>query len=200
MMTISGVSVTPDRGTIPPLEDFAYGLKQIVRFGGQTVVSWTVIQHLLACMQVAREEHRTQSILPALEEMYCGMHDMHEALTSDVPNGFKTESFEELQDDLDVRIWRRFGLPSLDGQLAMREYIKQVDRRMLLAEAAVVTPARTYAAIQRKTNAVARPGDIEVVHEVLHTRYPEAVWLARMRDIIVRNGGRLPVQLGDIRA
>ena len=140
MMTISGVSVTPDRGTIPPLEDFAYGLKQIVRFGGQTVVSWTVIQHLLACMQVAREEHRTQSILPALEEMYCGMHDMHEALTSDVPNGFKTESFEELQDDLDVRIWRRFGLPSLDGQLAMREYIKQVDRRMLLAEAAVVTP------------------------------------------------------------
>ena len=90
MMTISGVHVTPEGGTIPPLEDFAYGLKQIVRFGGQTVVQWTVAQHLLVCMGIARRNDAGswRVAFSTIEEMYLGFHDMHEALTSDIPRPF----------------------------------------------------------------------------------------------------------------
>ena len=191
-MTISGTYVTPTEGRIPDLHDLAYGLKQIVRFAGQTVIKWTVLEHLLAGMLVARQEAEEDAQEPEFyhEELYFGLHDVHEALTSDVPYGFKTGSFEALQAELDVRIAARFGV-SYIGDLPLNlAYMKDLDRRMLVAEAFVVTPQATFERCMLDYERVPRQCDVDAVHAVLTLRYPDAIWVERMTHLIRLSGGQ----------
>ena len=98
-----------------------------------------------------------------------------------------------LQDDLDDRILRRFGIPSLNGQPAMRASIKEVDNRALLAEAAVVCPAATYAQVSTDLGGcLAQNKDVQTVYDVLTlVPYPGQAWRSRMAELIEQNGGRV---------
>jgi len=135
MMSLSGAYVDQTTG-MPPLADIAVGLARIPRFGGQTVISWTVAEHLLAGMAYAAA--------PELQ-LYFGLHDVHEAMTSDVPTTFKTDDLRKIQASLDARLYASLGIPAPDWRVA--EYVALLDRDMLLAEASVVCPPATYGRI-----------------------------------------------------
>lgn len=125
IMLRSGRRVTRTHG-VPTLEDIAYGLARIPRFVGQTVIPWTVLDHVLYCASlVATPEIKLAMLL----------HDAHEALTSDIPTDMKTDDMRTLQGQLDVRIMDAYypgGIDAFD-----RVYVvPHLDRLALAVEAA----------------------------------------------------------------
>jgi hypothetical protein len=139
MMGLSGELVTLDRGMLP-LEDIAVGLSRIPRFAGQTMVRWSVVDHLLGGMVYASTSGWSKRL-----QLLFGIHDAHEAMTSDVPTTFKTNSLRDIQRKLDLRLFAALGidLPTW-GE---RDIVHELDGDMLLAEAATVCPPKTYARI-----------------------------------------------------
>ena len=174
MMSLSGAYADQTTGMLP-LEDIAVGLARIPRFGGQTIPLWTVAEHLLAGMAYAAT--------PELQ-LYFGLHDVHEAMTSDVPTTFKTDDLRKIQASLDARLYASLGIPAPDRRVA--ESVARLDRDMLLAEASVVCPGATYARI------VAECGGREatilhrmMVHAVLSNTTPPAdAWLTKINTLL----------------
>jgi hypothetical protein len=136
MMGLSGHLVTLDSGVLS-LEDAAIGLARMPRFGGQTLGVWTVVDHLLAGMVYARRAGWSDR-----DELLWGLHDYHESMTADVPTTFKPESLRSIQARLDERLYVCLGLnPPTRSE---EQWVKQLDKDMLLAEASIMTPPATY--------------------------------------------------------
>jgi len=97
--------------------------------------------------------------------MHALFHDFHEAMTSDVPTTWKTPDFNQLQHELDARLYAAFGIapPAPSDQVIL----KRIDSRALLAEAYVVTPERTYQRICEEVGAEAGWNDVVAVQDIL---------------------------------
>lgn len=141
MVTASGIRVEP-RGymdgqwgeSAPGITDIAQGLGRMCRYGGHTTQWWSVLQHSLACRNIALQIHKTNHLL----HLYVLWHDAHEAVTADVPSHWKPNEMEELQEELDIRIRRQYGIP--EPSEVDRIIIKMVDKVSLYAEAYLFGP------------------------------------------------------------
>lgn len=180
MMGLLGTLVSKSTGMLS-LEEIAVGLARMPRFGGQTIIRWTVAEHLLAGMTWMRARYPGSFGL----ELAFGLHDAHEALTSDVPTTFKTWGLRRLQRRLDRRLCAALGL---DHRWLEHEAVKQLDRDMLLAEASVVAPLRTYNRIVAKCGGrEASFSHRAAVGEVLGTvRDAQEAWLTRVVTLLER--------------
>jgi hypothetical protein len=132
MRTASGRSVTMHHGA-PSIEDIALGLSRQPRFGGQTRKPWSVLQHSMVCVFLARDTKQS-----ARMQLLCLLHDAHESIMGDVPTDLKTFGTKALQYDLDRRIYLELGLvpPTHEEQGIIAHY----DFRSFLAEAEAVGP------------------------------------------------------------
>lgn len=132
MITISGQNVTRESGA-PTLYDIGYHLSKQPRFGGATTIDWTVLDHLYACALYAKRRGYSRKV-----QLYAALHDAHEAITSDIPQPWKTDDMREIQRQLDVRIYGSLGLrlPDMETQ----RLLHFIDNQMVYAEAKHVAP------------------------------------------------------------
>jgi hypothetical protein len=79
---------------VPSMLDIARGLACQIRWGGQTVEPWTVLDHIRVCMIF------TEPII----SFFIAIHDAGEALCSDIMSPFKTEDQEDFEYSLRLQI------------------------------------------------------------------------------------------------
>lgn len=96
MHTFSGNRLEVGKGYVPTLTDIAYGLSRTNRWGGATIVPWTVLHHSLAIF--ALTEGETITVRAAVL-----FHDIEEMVTGDIPRGAKTPEQEAL--GTEIRKW-----------------------------------------------------------------------------------------------
>ena len=140
MVTHSGVRIEPAHlygglyAQAPGIRDLAIGQYRMCRYGGHTNQWWSVLQHSIAM-------HAYLKVLgsPTLLLMEALLHDAHEAITADVPSSWKPNAMRDLQDELDARIHKLYGLPYPLAYEDKRA-IKEADHMMLLAEATAFGP------------------------------------------------------------
>jgi len=180
-MMLSGAYVTPEEG-VPMLTDIAHGLAKMPRFGGQTLFDWTVADHLNICMRYA-----VQCGEEPLLVLQIGMHDAHEALTSDITTDFKTPDMRKLQAKLDTRLYGFFGVPLPDMLGSIR--VKTYDLNALLAESFVVCPRHTYEKIRGELGGMpANPSLVDLIQRYIHEDVASGrEWLRHIN--FLRNGG-----------
>lgn len=170
MMTLSGTYIGRDEGA-PTIDDIARGLSRMPRFAGQTTFLWTVADHSIVCMRLAKKLIREGLMVGHSDRSYAPfplhvlLHDGHEALTGDIPTTFKTDDMRKLQKRLDVRIYCGLGLPMPTS--CERAAIKTIDRDMLLAEAFVCTPQATYSRIVVENRVSPSRAVIRIVEEYI---------------------------------
>lgn len=165
-MTLTGNYVKQDVGVMT-LWDIALGLSRMPRYGGQTLFAWHVADHVVcATRYVERLMASNRTIGGPLLPLHVLLHDAHEAMTGDIPTQFKTPDMKALQAKLDERIYLSLGFPMPTPR--ERDYIKQVDKMMLLAEAKVVTPFATYDMICSEVEDIAMPLAVETVEAHIH--------------------------------
>jgi hypothetical protein len=128
MITISGTHVFPTDKGAPSLEDMAYSLGRVPRFGGHTTRWWPVLLHSLVCLRIAEYYY------PGVprKQLLALVHDGHESVTEDIPTAWKVPEMKRMQALLDTRIWARLGIPHMT--LAEEEDIRLVDRAAFHAE------------------------------------------------------------------
>ncbi len=126
----------------PSLVDIAVGMSRQPRFGGQTRIWWSVLDHSLYCdeLLLAAQPKTPHGVTLGLRRWRIGLllHDAHEALTGDVPSPFKNDGLRDLQRNLDARIMGAFFPGGLGAYDRWHEHIAAIDRRAMLAEAQVV--------------------------------------------------------------
>lgn len=162
-MGLNGSNVTQSSGMLT-LDEMSVGLGRIPRFAGQTVLLWTVADHLNVAKRMAR------ALFPGWGTellLHIALHDAHEAVTGDVPTSHKTEDFRKMQDEvLDPRVYASLGL---SGPSSMeRHIIKVIDEEALLAEAAVVCPSWTYLKIVEERGHLSSLVCSDIVRDYLH--------------------------------
>lgn len=157
ILTHSGEYITADEG-VPTVEDISIALARIPRFGGHTCRLWSVADHSRFCLRLAGHDPLVQ--LAAL------MHDWHEAITGDVPTPWKDKGLRAAQEKFDTRIIRTY-FPAPWTQV--REAVKDIDRRALLAEAHVVGPVRCAqpSVMLKYFGGMPMPADVELLQDTL---------------------------------
>lgn len=130
MHTLSGRRFEIGDGWAPTLKDIAFSLSRLPRWGGATLVPWTVLHHSLAMYRLAL----TMPTQKADTLLYCLMHDVDEMATGDIPKPFKTEEQSELGWQLREWFYKRalrVRFPNVGTQSA----VKYLDHVAKLAEA-----------------------------------------------------------------
>lgn len=161
MLTRSGLLIVPGGTTAPALHDLALGMGRMPRFAGQGRGWWTVLHHSFVC------ERLMPQAVPRLR-LLALLHDAHEAITGDVPTPWKPPELRRWQDELDARIFPRYGL-TLPLTNAEAAHLRVVDRAALLAEGAEVGPPGFAREVGEPLDLVRR-----VVRQV-RDQYPDAV-------------------------
>jgi hypothetical protein len=144
MITISGVDVGRNNGGCPTLYDIGYSLIQIPRFAGHTVRKWSVLHHLYAIYFYGRKKGADIKL-----QLYLLLHDAHEAITSDIPQPWKSDGMRVLQKELDIRIYTSVGLSQ--PALSTERIVHQMDNQMVYSEAKIFAP--------QVAEAIRKPGD-----------------------------------------
>ena len=142
---VVNVTDPADTTTLPTLQDIAIGLSRINRYGGQTVVPWSVLDHsfLVAHLTNTRRAATTEACLWAL------LHDWHEVLTGDIPSPFKTDSQRELQQVLDRRLILALADKGLPLTVEDLKLVHRMDIRAYFAEISVLMPNLLLREIER---------------------------------------------------
>ena len=96
------------------------------------------------------------------------LHDAHEAITGDVPTDVKGDDLKSTQAQLDGAIYRAFGAPAD----LYSPGVKLIDRRCLLAEAAVVGAPGSGAVFDAKYGPP-DPDDVALLEA--HLRGPDQI-------------------------
>lgn len=175
MSSISGAVADQWDGMFP-LEDIAYGLRSVPRFGGQTQMAWSVLDHLVTCERYANDLNK-----PPILRLHLLLHDAHEAFTGDVPCPFKTPELYAIQRSLDERLYKMLGVPEPTAE--EKHAVKLIDNEMLLAEAKVVCNTSTYSLIAQEMGGRALPGPLQAVYRTLDLE-DGISWHTRVRRLV----------------
>lgn len=140
------------------LEEIAQVLSTELRWKGQTIVDFSVLQHILA---------GATAVLDPVDRLYWLLHDVDEAWTGDVASRFKTDSQHMLAAKLRRDVEKHLGLPSANDTTA--EVIKSIDMDSAIAEARILCHPVTYERVLEQC------GPLQVEHLI------DAVW--ELRDI-----------------
>jgi hypothetical protein len=111
-----------------------------------------VLHHSIAAAYLAKTFYEDQELIkPFYEETMLAalLHDAHEAITGDVPKDWKPEIMAYMQDDLDARIYKKFGIPYPSPLTVAR--VKHVDKALLAAEARIMTSKRAQVIQQTRS-------------------------------------------------
>lgn len=115
------------------IEDIAKALSHTNRYNGHTKYAYSVAEHSI----------HVASLLPPELQMMGLLHDASEAYIADIPSPFKPliRGYEELEDHIMKRVWRKFGIPA---ELVVERYaeVKHADLLMLCAEARNIKESR----------------------------------------------------------
>lgn len=143
-LTYTGRTVNPGNGAHPSLIDIAVGLSRQPRFAGQTRRWWSVLDHTLFGDELIKQDMGNAVPLgSSVRDLRLAwlLHDAHEAITADVPTDVKKDTLlGQRQDELDMDIARAFYPGGIGMWPTHRSWVKNYDRRCLLAEAHVVGP------------------------------------------------------------
>ncbi|MCW2240729.1 hypothetical protein [Azospirillum canadense] len=92
------------------IEDFAHGLATLNRYGGQTIVPWSVAQHSLLCLQALRLLHADAT--PTLQRAVL-LHDAGETAIGEIPAPVKRVCSDlcRLDEAIDQSLSEAFDLP-----------------------------------------------------------------------------------------
>lgn len=116
-------------GEAPTIRELAQMMSREPRWGGMTLVSWSVLQHVLACMALAQARGMSPSTILAV-----AFHDSEEALTGDIPSPVKTEAQRAYAQE--IRDWlyaKSFKLPKPSAY--EWQQAKEIDDELVAAEA-----------------------------------------------------------------
>ena len=107
------------------IDDIAKALSHTNRYNGHTELPYSVAEHSI----------HVASLLPPELQLMGLLHDASEAYIADIPSPFKPliHGYEELEDHIMNRVWRKFGIPL---ELVEERYaeVKHADILMLCAE------------------------------------------------------------------
>jgi hypothetical protein len=148
--TLSGRKVFADLTPgAPSLLDIAVALGRIPRFAGHTTRWWPVLLHSFAVQRVAFQIALDRNV-PLNSSLHLVdhialwglLHDAHEAVTGDIPSPFKRPDNHVDQETLDYKLRYDLGLVTTasDSLPLVMDIVHRADRRVLLAEMAVVRP------------------------------------------------------------
>ncbi len=127
----------PDPSQIE-LEDIVAGLSKVCRFGGQSLLFYSVAQHAVAVSLTVQHRDREDLALAALH------HDSHDAYICDVPRPLKQlldPRYSEITDGLDRAIATKLEVELPPKGTANGDLVKAADDAVLRIEAAVLLHA-----------------------------------------------------------
>jgi hypothetical protein len=134
MLTHTGLDIRPGTDLAPSPTDLAVQLARICRFGG--AIWWTNLAHSVLVAELAYGMSHmgiNRDNAAHLEAWAWGLlHDAHEVVTGDVPNGWKTSDLRKHQDALDIKIKRRYHIEPDKMTLAI---VKNADNQAVIVEA-----------------------------------------------------------------
>jgi hypothetical protein len=130
MIMLSGTPVSLTEG-VPTIEDIALGLSRTFRFGGQTALPFTVLDHSLMMTRYLPHIGKDHEITNTMHGLGF-FHDWHECLTGDIPRPFKTPDMKTLQEELDSRFYNSIHLHPTRADFAM---LKVLDDNLITVEA-----------------------------------------------------------------
>ena len=115
----------PDKDLID-IEDIAHALSFICRFNGHAPIFYSVAEHSLYCLYIARELN-----LDKITQLQCLMHDASEAYISDIPRPIKKylPKYKDYENKLLDFIFEKYKIPK-----KMPAIVKEIDTRMLKTE------------------------------------------------------------------
>lgn len=182
ILTNSGLKVGKYTGA-PSINDIALSLSRQPRFGGQSRLPWTVIEHSLFVEQIAeqflaQDLHGGAYLKRGVKEdaairLHALLHDAHEALTGDIPSPFKSPAMRIFQQHVDQRIASAL-VPERTGLFQIEpELIHSFDARALLAEAVLIGPEVLEAAgeVEKHFGAAPHENDLALLAR-FHMAYP----------------------------
>jgi hypothetical protein len=141
MHTLNGHLITVGSSQAPTLRELAQLLARQARWNGATIRPWSVLQHQLLCMEVAQQRKYSHFAVLA-----CGVHDLEEAITGDIPRPVKTDQQSAFGED--VRRWlykATLQLPYPEPDVIA--LVKDIDDEVLHAEAECLCHPRIRAAL-----------------------------------------------------
>jgi len=132
MMTFSGNHFEAFNPNSPPpgIADISVALGRVCRFSGQGSRWWPVLLHSMAVADLLSNEVKIYGLL----------HDAAESVMGDVPRGFKTADYKDLEEHVMARILKSFGLPPMGPKTV--SLVKFADDELLAAESWIVGPPR----------------------------------------------------------
>ena len=142
-VTYTGRHVTRPGLEHPSLTDIAIGISRQPRFAGQTRLWHSVLDHTLAgdeLIQIMLGDVPMRAPGGRLWRLAWLLHDAHEAVTADIPTDYKGPEIRIAQRHLDNLIANAFFPGGWTAFDAWEQEIKEIDRRMLTAEAYLVGP------------------------------------------------------------
>lgn len=151
--------LNPDRQEF----DLATLLSTVPRWGGRTLVPFTVLQHVIVCGRLAADTGRAP-----IEQLACWLHDAEEGIIgADLARSHKTSAQSEYEELIRKAVYREMKLPYPDAE--MSAFVKHIDDFEALAESEILL--RPLARIQVHE---AHEGDTPDMDDVL--RAAEVVW------------------------
>lgn len=109
------------------IDDIACALSKICRFGGHVESFYSVAEHSVHCLGVARDD-----CLSPNEQFACLMHDAAEAFVGDVVKPLKVmlQNYDAIECRMEGVIADKFGIDFVTTKAAY----KKIDHEMLIAE------------------------------------------------------------------
>ena len=141
--TVLSGDAVDDPANYPPIEHFIKTLSRVPRFGGWTTRPYTVAMHLLTTVHIAlcRNEGKLPDAELAGLALAALTHDLHEAITGDMPTPVKAvlgDAWHSFEDRVKRAVLKKFGLHELNQRHAAE--VKACDLIALEMEKQAVLP------------------------------------------------------------
>ena len=112
--------------------ELSRNLERIPRWGGRTIVPFSVLQHSVLCYNIAKGQEASE-----YRQLVALLHDIEEGVIgADLSRRYKTDAQREVEDSLRQQLFAEINLPYPDN--LDWEWMEGVDQDAAMAEAAVL--------------------------------------------------------------
>lgn len=185
ILTVSGeyFDYSDPKGNVVLIEDIAYGLSNMCRFGGQLANFYSVAQHSVHVSEILERGNQLWGLL----------HDASEAYMLDMPASLKSllPDYRRLERKISPVIWGHFGLEG-----PMPQAVKDADLMLLSTEIRDLIPSH-HAARWRSLDRALEGVEALVVSlepwppEVARKRFLERFYMIRSENVWRMSGDRI---------